>query len=875
MLQDPKDSGQFRKVSGLVIGGVIIPLGLALLINFIHKLLTTSHFDFNVYRVLDVELKEFLALIALVLAEVFFFLYIKSFLTRAMQIQMVWWKKVGILAVAAIPGFAINQITCYICEPGVFWALVGGMYLAFWVIYWYRNSIFHSTLLIILIGASLNASLSFWLHEETNRGTHLKYAKELAIPTDSLAELAMLEMISLKPPVVDDRTPESSLHAFWEKKWLNAPYLASNYEFRCSSCDTSSHQNEFEQPILASKPGDNPVYKVYFKEGYCLDFILKREIFKSVYLPSIPYKEMTRLKDYNYAVFYKNKVIRANSHDFDAGPAENELPPPGEWKKVEQEDYDAIIYRHDNDRFVLIGEPLSEVLTWISNFTFQFSLFLLLIVGIVIIQWMSKGDPRASWQRMPIQSRIQVTIFGMVFLIFFIISVGTIFFLNRNNRVYVKEVKIRNAENLSDELEEEIERLEWDFNQVKTGFLKDYSRRNLCDIDIYDKDGHLVVSSHASAANSLSSTRLDPIMVASVMKNPKAIYFGEDEKDRDFTLFALSSENGTEAILKTFFSENTMGAAHDIPLIIGDFLNVYVFLLFFAWGVGLLLVSILTSPLNLLARKLRMFELGQANEKLQWEGNDTIGRLIRDYNDLVEKLDDNARELAKAEREGAWKTMAQQIAHEINNPLTPLRLNIQYLGYAFAGRDPEEKERLDGLIKNLLEQVDKLSKIAGQFNVFARMETPELQKLNLIPFLNEFVAQYKQNNNSPLEFYLDGLEEDASLLIKVDPVHLTDVLKNLIKNAEEALPKDRPGVVLLRVLSDNEVVRIEVEDNGIGISSDIQSKLFEPSFSTKSSGSGLGLAVSRKIIEFFNGTLSFSTEEGVGTTFIISLPLNK
>jgi signal transduction histidine kinase len=858
-------------LAGLAMSGALSSLCLAIFIWVFGEYLSTEYFDFNIYRALDLDWSETLALISLVLGEYLFFIFFKNYILRWISNKSSFKIKSLIAMLGIIPGWLLNQLTCSICEWWIFIGLNIGIYLAFYLINWYRESLFHSSLLIIILGASLNASVAFWLHEESNRGMHLQYAKQLSEPRDSFAEKDIIKMVQQSPPIVPKGLPEEDLFAYWEKIWMESPYLSSNYELRITSCNIDSTQI-LRTPFLTVRADEVPEYRVYFRENYCLHFKLNKATFKSVYLPLEPYKEMERLSDFNYAVFSKGKIIRANSHDFDLGLEQEELPKVGTWEKIEKENYDAIVFRKDAKTYVMIGEPLSEVLVWISNFTFQFSLFLILITFLRISRWFLQGNPKDSWRRMPIQSRIQITIFAMVFMLFLIISAGTLLFLNRNNNAFLKESQLMNAENLKDELEEELDRLDWEIKQVSADFLKEYASRNLRDIDIYDLNGKLIASSHASAVNSLAPSQIPEADFKPALNNPSSILIGKNKKGNNFSLFAIGDEGTPQGFVITSSPSSNIGTAHDIPVIIADFLNIYIFLMFFAWGVGLLLISILTRPLNLLAKRLRLFELGQVNEKLEWEGNDTIGQLIQDYNGLVEKLDANAKELAKAEREGAWKMMAQQIAHEINNPLTPLKLNIQYLTYAFGQKEGEDKERLDRITDGLLEQVDRLSKIAGQFNLFARMDTPELQKLHLDKFLEEFMSEYQEGTEVSYDLEMCFGKENSPI-IKVDPSHFGQVLKHLIQNGIQSLDGEKRGLIKLKAYTENEVAIIEVSDNGSGIPEAMQSKLFEPSFSTKSSGTGLGLAVSRKIIEFFNGSLSFSTEEGTGTTFIISLPV--
>ena len=303
--------------------------------------------------------------------------------------------------------------------------------------------------------------------------------------------------------------------------------------------------------------------------------------------------------------------------------------------------------------------------------------------------------------------------------------------------------------------------------------------------------------------------------------------------------------------------------------LLGNLLNVYVFLFLLAGSVALGVADSITWPISQLGQKLKSFKLGQKNEVLNWEGTDELAVLIQNYNAMVQELEQSAEFLAKSERDIAWREMAQQVAHEIKNPLTPMKLSIQYLQRA-AQSDPEQlKSLLKRASETLLEQIQNLSQIATAFSNFGAMPKAENEKV----VLNEIVASvhdlFRKRDDMDINLFVP-IDE---LVVFADKNHLIRILNNLVKNAIQAIPEDRTGEITMRLTKEANTAVIEVKDNGVGIPPTMHDKVFKPNFTTKSSGTGLGLAISSNLIESFNGRIYFVTTQGEGTSFFVELPL--
>ncbi len=282
----------------------------------------------------------------------------------------------------------------------------------------------------------------------------------------------------------------------------------------------------------------------------------------------------------------------------------------------------------------------------------------------------------------------------------------------------------------------------------------------------------------------------------------------------------------------------------------------------------------LTSPLEALREGLKKISGGDLETTLPVKSKDEIGSLTNAYNVMVYRLKDLQEELARAEREAAWKEMAQQVAHEIKNPLTPMKLNLQHLERQLNVSEDEfklMKPKIEKIAANMIEQIESLSQIASDFSKFARPSDQEFKTVELNELLASVAELYEPEENHTIETEL----HQAELLVYGVKDELRRTLINLIKNAHEAMPKGGKVTLTSSLSKSKDRAVISVKDNGEGIPEETQDQIFVPNFSTKSSGTGLGLAITKKIIEEHDGEISFASEKGKGTTFTIQLPLDK
>jgi two-component system, NtrC family, nitrogen regulation sensor histidine kinase NtrY len=296
-------------------------------------------------------------------------------------------------------------------------------------------------------------------------------------------------------------------------------------------------------------------------------------------------------------------------------------------------------------------------------------------------------------------------------------------------------------------------------------------------------------------------------------------------------------------------------------------LNAFIFLI--AGVIAVFLTNRITESFTWIGEKMREINLGKHNEEISWDRSDEIGGLVSEYNKMVRKLELSVADMTRAEREGAWREMARQVAHEIKNPLTPMKLSIQYLQKAIDNNAPNVKELSSSVARTLIEQIEHLAKIASEFSQFANIGNVKNEVFDMHELLHSLISLHGTNENA--EFEWQPIEGKAE--IRADRTQINRLFTNLFQNAVEAVPENQKAhiVVSEELLGDSIVVN--VTDNGSGIPLDMESKIFSPNFTTKSSGTGLGLAMCKGIVEQSKGDIWFQTTAGEGTSFFVSLPL--
>lgn len=391
------------------------------------------------------------------------------------------------------------------------------------------------------------------------------------------------------------------------------------------------------------------------------------------------------------------------------------------------------------------------------------------------------------------------------------------------------------------------------------------------DFNIYNEFGGLISTTITDDTKDfLAKESISSAIVDSVVTTNEPIILEEVVENHTYlsTYFLLQNQDGKPiAVVNIPYLKDSRRTSDDLWAFMNTLFQVFLLLFVGASLVAYFLSNYITKSLQVVSMRMKHTQLTGENPHLEWESDDEIGELVKDYNRMVDELQVSADMLAKSERESAWKEMAKQVAHEIKNPLTPMRLNIQHLQRSIMDRPDELQERLNSFTKVMLEQIDTLARISNEFSNFAKMPRPEMESLNISDTIKSGVELYANTPNVKV-FFTD--KSDGKQIISADRKQLIRCLTNLLMNAIQAIPAEKEGKVEVTLIVANGLTKIKIADNGKGISEEEKEKIFEPYFTTKSSGTGLGLAMVKNILNEFGAEINFESKLGEGTVFKIT-----
>ena len=391
------------------------------------------------------------------------------------------------------------------------------------------------------------------------------------------------------------------------------------------------------------------------------------------------------------------------------------------------------------------------------------------------------------------------------------------------------------------------------------------------EINIYSLNGILLKSSKATFSVDTISPPVPKYIIKLVQSSIEKRYVDIKSVDgiKNRSSFSQIKDDKFKplGILNLPYIEDDSFYENEIQEFLIRLSQVYFFMLIIAFALAYFLSSYITQTLKTISDKINETSLNQKNEKILIEANSKeINSLIKAYNAMVDKLEESATMLAQSEREQAWREMAKQVAHEIKNPLTPMRLTVQSFERKFNPEDPDLKQKLNDYTKTLIQQIDTMTSVASAFSNFASMPAQQNETLNVVEVVEFSLDIFNEE-------YIQFKSDEKEIITIMDRTQLIRIITNLVKNAIQSIPENQfEKSILVEVKQVENNVNITVKDNGIGIEQENIERIFEPKFTTKNSGMGLGLGIIKNIIENYKGTITFETEFGKGTTFTVSLP---
>jgi nitrogen fixation/metabolism regulation signal transduction histidine kinase len=385
--------------------------------------------------------------------------------------------------------------------------------------------------------------------------------------------------------------------------------------------------------------------------------------------------------------------------------------------------------------------------------------------------------------------------------------------------------------------------------------------------NIYNLDGSLLNSTLIGAENKINDLVLLKLKNSEELSIIQKTTINNVQYRSSYSLILDNLSNPIWILNLPYYDDDQLNS-YELNSFIAIFGKVYFLILIIAIIFSYLISVYITKSLSEIGKKIKQTRLDKTNTKIQIKARSKeVNILVESYNKMVEMLNDSVKKLSKSNKEQAWREMAKQVAHEIKNPLTPMRLSIQSFQRNFDKNDSEFKSRLDEFSKTLIQQIDTMSTIASAFSNFAEMPAQQGEKINIIETTKLALKIFKEN-------YIVFSSEFEDLQVRIDRTQMVRIITNLIKNALEACELIKEPKVQVIIEKKKKEVLISVIDNGEGISKELKNKIFEPKFTTKTSGMGLGLGMVKNLVDSYDGRISVRSKIDSGTTFSIAFPLN-
>lgn len=645
--------------------------------------------------------------------------------------------------------------------------------------------------------------------------------------------------------------------------------------------DKNRITNRIKQPIReAGQLGYLLNIPINFEDYHVDTLYIKLLQNKLIFENPLPFSLETNVLDFDFstqnfssAIYINQKLINRQG-EFPYRLKANFLPFKTGFKIQKDKGFSHILYRPDAKNLVVVSMPKTSLFQIITTAS---SLFLLAVfIALLFLFFINISKTKRIINKISYQNRIEfVLISSIVFLMVLIALITTRYTIYNNKKEQIKNLTEK-AQNIAIYAESAIQNQD---SLIKTEEnisleLKQLSKKYFTEILLYDTLGNLSFSSQDNLLKrNLLAKRIHPTAFQEIALDQKTNFIQTENLGKLTYLSAYipiqNQANQIQAILNipSFSTEQKFKSY--VSSFLGNLLNIYVLILILIVVLAFWLSEKITQPLRDMIRIIKATKMGKKPNIKLLDKQDEITLMVNEYKLMLDQLESNAEKLAQSEKDAAWRQMARQVAHEIKNPLTPIKLSVQHLKRAWKDQSHQFDNMLERVTNTILDQIDSLNRISTEFSAFAQMPVGQKEIIDLTVVASHAVRLYKDSFRVIL---IDETYQDESF-IYADREQISRVFNNLIKNASQSKrdEEDLEIVVHLTKKPNNEF-QVEIKDNGDGISEKIQEKIFVPNFTTKSSGMGLGLAIVKKMVEHNEGRIHFETKINEGTSFFIYFP---
>ncbi len=479
--------------------------------------------------------------------------------------------------------------------------------------------------------------------------------------------------------------------------------------------------------------------------------------------------------------------------------------------------------------------------------------------------------------KLSLRTRIFISMTLLVLLASILIAAVTIYQYKEDKEEYHKERLERKEDRIQIAINNALKSTTYPVNEENLTLIfrerqriYQISEEHSLPINIYGLSGKLLIKSEGVFTKDTTDTKLNPIILDTLASIYDKKYLVKSEKNGEKFLtsytYITDIRSKPLGILNLPYLEDDNLITRELLVFLQRLGQVYLLMLLLAIILAYFLSKYITRSLKTISDTIDQTRLDKRNKRIAiGDASEEIYTLVNAYNSMIDELEESAVMLAKSEREAAWREMAKQVAHEIKNPLTPMRLTVQSFQRKFDPKDPNIQQKVQEYSDTLIQQIDTMSSIASAFSNFAQMPAQKSETLDVVKIVGLALDIFNED-------YIIFPSEKEQIIAKFDRTQLIRVVTNLVKNGIQAIPESRIPKIIVDVFSENGEVVITVADNGVGIDEENMKKIFEPKFTTKTSGMGLGLGMVKNIVETYNGSITFTSQEGKGTVFKVKFP---
>ena len=926
--------GKFVSYIIIIVCIVVLLATTTTLLHFFYRLIGHSGISFDVYDVFGLSRLSLIGLFLLCFSFLIFFLLTDSFLAVYSKLSIPDLHKtllfiVGLIATIIIIPWHQGINLCYVL-------LAVPVFLRGYAYRYNQGKVDPASFIAMIFVFSLITFIRYYdIESIKENNTRVAFIQKLNDPDDAVADhiFKKIENGIIADTVVakyfNDSLHYNSLINRFQKFYLDG-YL-SRYGYKLYEFNTDGAPVTTDKRVPLSKFRDLVTYSSYKVSNY---FYRVNQSFGSQnYFAILPLKQQDttigtlvvelrskpsqpqgsfpdllnddstradkRFNDYSFA-FYKDNKLQAKGGTYgydiinttfkgrlnDYTTTTAKVNYNARWYK-NLTTYSHLIYEPSEHNLVVVSKEENSLFHSITSLTFFFILLLLFAITVIAIRWLwlrikilNIYDDHLKWifkinfDRILYKTRIQFSIISAVVIT--LLFVGFITFLSlsaqydeQQENMIRDKISHITASYQNGLLNKYLTNID-DESQVD---FDDLANTYSTDLILFDLKGvPLITTQPRIYEDGLQPRRMNSRAFISLSKLHKSEFINQETigelKYKSVYAPLANSKGVTTAYLELPYFSNESDYNARIVSLLNIMINVYA-LIFIVIGLfAVIIARQITAPLSFMQMSLGKIIYGKKNEPIKWERDDEIGALVNEYNKMIAALETNAQKLAQSERESAWREMAKQVAHEIKNPLTPLKLGLQLLEKSWRDKDPKFDQKFERFSKSFVEQIESLSSIASEFSSFAKMPDTRLERINIFDMPAQAVAIFVHMDNIKINYDYP----DSPFYINADRDQLLRCFNNLLKNAIEATQHRNPGIIDIKYVINERHILLSIKDNGDGIPASMREKIFEPNFTTKSSGTGLGLAFVKNSIENANGRVWFETIQGVGTTFYLSLP---